>query len=106
MTTVQMAQLILTTVLFVTVILAGTFGVEIASVWLRNRREERANTVREAEKRIGERFDRERESWLAILGEKDRELESMTQMVKRLEKNYEIATKVLAVADVKGEKAA
>jgi hypothetical protein len=101
-----MAQLICTSVLFITVILAGVFSVEVSGAWLRNKREERTNAVREAESRMSDRYDRERASWLAILAEKDRELESMTAMVKRLEKNYEIATRVLSAVDEKKGEAA
>lgn len=103
MTTTQMTQLILTSVLFVTVILAGVFSVEVSGVWLRNRREERANAVRDAEARMSDRYDRERNSWLAILEEKDKELENANEMITRLQKNYDIATRVLGAADRKGE---
>lgn len=106
MTQIQMTQLILTTVLFVTVILAGVFGIEISSNWLRNKREVRANAVRDAEARMSDRYDRERSSWLAILAEKDREIETLNGMVRKMEKNYEIATRVLGAADnKKGEEA-
>ena len=92
--------------LFITVTIAGTFAVELMAMWLRNRREERANAVREAERSAAERYDRERSSWLAILAEKDRELESMNAMLQRLQKNYDIATRVLTAADKeKGEAA-
>lgn len=106
MTAQQMVQLVCTTVLMITVVIAGIFGTDMATKWLRNKREERTNAVREAESRMSDRYDRERASWLAILAEKDRELESMTAMVKRLEKNYEIATRVLSAADEKKGEAA
>ena len=98
MTAQQMVQLVCTTILMITVVVAGIFGTDIATKWLRNRREERRNTVKEAEARISDRYDRERASWLAILAEKDRELENADQMLNRLQKNYDIATKVLSVA--------
>jgi hypothetical protein len=78
MTAQQMVQLVCTTVLLITVVIAGIFGTDMATKWLRNKREERTNAVREAESRMSDRYDRERASWLAILAEKDRELESMT----------------------------
>lgn len=106
MTAQQMVQLVCTTVLLITVVIAGIFGTDMATKWLRNKREERTNAVREAESRMSDRYDRERASWLAILAEKDRELESMTAMVKRLEKNYEIATRVLSAVDEKKGEAA
>lgn len=101
MTAQQMVQLVCTTILMITVVIAGIFGTDLATKWLRNRREDRANSVREAEQRVSARFDKERESWLAILGEKDRELENANAMLSRLQKNYDIAVKVLAVADGK-----
>lgn len=101
MTSQQMVQLVCTTILMITVVIAGIFGTDLSAKWLRNRREERRNTVREAEQRMSDRYDRERNNWLAILAEKDRELASVNEMLTRLQKNYDIATKVLAVADRK-----
>ena len=98
MTGQQMVQLVCTTILMVTVVLAGIFGTDLTTKWLKNRREERRNAVREAEQRASDRFDRERTSWLAILAEKDKELENVNQMLTRLQKNYDIATKILTVA--------
>lgn len=106
MTAQQMVQLVCTTILMITVVIAGIMGTDIMTKWLKNRREERSNAVRDAESRMSDRYDRERASWLAILAEKDRELESMTAMVKRLEKNYEIATRVLSAVDEKKGEAA
>lgn len=105
MTAQQMVQLVCTTILLITVIVAGIFGTDISARWLRNRREERRNGIREAERVMSERYDRERNSWLELLAQKDRELASLTQMVKKLEKNYDIATRVLQIADRKGEEA-
>lgn len=101
MTNTQMVQLVCTSVLFITVVLAGVFSVECAGAWLKNRREERCNSVREAEFRISARYDRERDSWLAILSEKDKEVKELNEMVNRLSKNLDIATKVLSVAERK-----
>lgn len=92
--------------LFITVTIAGTFAVELMAMWLRNRREERANAVREAERTAAERYDRERSSWLAILAEKDRQIETLNGMVQKLEKNYSIATRVLTAVDEKKGEAA
>ena len=101
MTATQMVQFVCTTVLFITVILVGIFGVEVMGAWLRNKREERANGVREAETRISARYDKERNSWLQILAEKDAEIKSLNEMVNKLNKNYDIATRILAVAERK-----
>ena len=105
MTNQQMVQLVCTTILMITVVIAGIFGTDLAAKWLRNRREERRTGIREAEQRISERYDRDRNSWLAILAEKDRELNNANAMLAKLQKNYEIATKVLAAADRKEEMA-
>lgn len=102
MTAQQMVQLVCTTVLLITVVIVGIFGTDIMTKWLKNRREERRNTVREAETRMSDRYDRERASWLAILAEKDRELANVNEMLTRLQKNYDIATKVLSVAKREG----
>ena len=86
--------------LLVTVISYVALGASPESELERLRQE--AETLRrkeeEAEARISDRYDRERASWLAILAEKDRELENANQMLNRLQKNYDIATKVLSVA--------
>lgn len=101
MTAQQMVQLVCTTVLLITVVIAGIFGTDMATKWLRNKREERRNGIREAERTVSERFDRERNSWMELLAQKDRELEITNALLARLQKNYDIATKVLAVADRK-----
>lgn len=93
--------MIATGVQFIGIIVGGTLGVEMCAMWLRNKREERRITVRTAEARSSERFDGERNSWLAILAEKDREIETLKAINERLNKNYEIATKILAVAERK-----
>lgn len=101
MTTNEMAHVIATAVQFIGVVLGGVFAVELCAMWLRNRREERMNSVRTAEARSSERFDGERNSWLQILAEKDREIETLKAVNERLTKNYEIATRILAVAERK-----
>ena len=103
MTKQEMLLWVITAVLFITVVLGGVFATSAASIWFRNRREERRNTVRAAEARSSERFNRERDSWLAILAEKVKELERLNEMVSRLEKNYEIATRILQNAEPRKE---
>ena len=93
--------MIATGVQFIGIIVGMTLGVEMCAMWLRNKREERRITVRTAEARSSERFDTERSSWLAIRAEKDREIETLKALNERLNKNYEIATKILAVAERK-----
>ena len=106
MTTRDVAQWVMTTVQFIMIVIAGTFAIELATIWIRNRREERRNTVRDAEARVRALYDRERESWMSILSEKDRELENLNVMMTRLQKNYDIATRVLSSAsEIKKEEA-
>lgn len=101
MTKQEMLLWVITAVLFITVVLGGVFATSAASIWFRNRREERRNTVRAAEARSSERFNRERDSWLAILAEKDKEIETLKALNEKLNKNYDIATKILSVAERK-----
>lgn len=101
MTANEMAHVIATGVQFIGIVLGGVFAVELCAMWLRNRREERRNSVRAAEARSSERFDGERNSWLQILAEKDREIETLKAMNEKLSKNYDIATKILSVAERK-----
>lgn len=105
MTARDVAQWVMTTVQFITVVIAGTFAIELTTAWLKNRREERRNTVRDAEARVRALYDRERESWMSILAEKDRELENLNVMMTRLQKNYDIATRVLSASEIKKEEA-
>lgn len=101
MTANEMAHVIATGVQFIGIILGGVFAVELYAMWLRNRREERRNSVRAAEARSSERFDGERNSWLQIIAEKDREIETLKALNEKLSKNYDIATKILSVAERK-----
>lgn len=103
MTNTQMVQLVCTSVLFITVILAGVFSVEVCGMWLRNRREERRNTVRDAEQRMSDRYDKERASWLAIIQEKDKQIAGLNAMVARLEKGNDIANRILKNAEIRKE---
>lgn len=105
MTNQEMALWVCTAVLFITVVLGGVFAANAASIWFRNRREERQNTIRAAEVRQAERFNRERDSWLEILAEKDQQLARMNELVSRLEKNYDIATRILQTAEPRKENA-
>lgn len=95
----EMAHVIATGVQFIGIVLGGVFAVELCAMWLRNRREERRNSVRAAEARSSERFDGERNSWLQILAEKDREIDTLKALNEKLTKQYDIATKIIAVAE-------
>lgn len=95
----EMAHVIATGVQFIGIVLGGVFAVELCAMWLRNRREERKNSVRAAEARSSERFDGERNSWLQILAEKDREIDTLKALNEKLTKQYDIATKIIAVAE-------
>lgn len=99
MTANEMAHVIATGVQFIGIVLGGVFAVELCAMWLRNRREERRNSVRAAEARSSERFDGERNSWLQILAEKDREIDTLKALNEKLTKQYDIATKILSVAE-------
>ena len=54
MTPHDVAQWVCTAVRLIIVVLAGTFAVELTGAWLRNKREERRNAVREAEGRMSD----------------------------------------------------
>ena len=101
MTNAEMAHIIATTVQFIGIVIGGAFAVELGGMWLRNKREQRTNSVKEWEARTSGNWDKERESWLQIIAEKDREIEELKSINLKLEKHYDIATKVLAVAERK-----
>ena len=103
MTAQQMVQLICTTILMITVVLVGIFGTDITARWLKNKREERMNSVKAAEARQSERFDKERNSWLQILAEKDKQISTLNAMVARLEKGNDIANRILKNAEIRRE---
>ena len=99
----QTGMIICSSILFFTVIVAGMFASSAASVWIRNRREERASAERIQTARADESRDRERNEWVSLLRQKDEQINSLNNEVLRLSRNYDVARKLLQVAAKKGE---
>lgn len=102
-----------TAVLFITVTIAGVFAVELMAMWLRNRREDRANRILALEARSSERFDTERDSWIQLIRQKDAEIVRkdaeivrLGDLISTLNKNYDIANRLMENAEFKKEDAA
>ncbi len=93
--------IICTAVLFVTILIAGMFSANAVSMWIKNRREERANRLQVAELRQGEWEERERNQWMALFQQKDDEVKALRMTNMRLEKNLEIASRLLEASEQK-----
>ena len=113
MTSQQVALWVCTAVLFITVTIAGVFAVELMAMWLKNRREERANRILSLEARSSERFDTERDSWIQLIRQKDAEIVRkdaeivrLGDLIATLNKNYDIANRLMENAEFKKEDAA
>ena len=113
MTSQQVALWVCTAVLFITVTIAGVFAVELMAMWLKNRREERANRILSLEARSSERFDTERDSWIQLIRQKDAEIVRkdaeivrLGDLISTLNKNYDIANRLMENAEFKKEEAA
>ena len=120
MTSQQVALWVCTAVLFITVTIAGVFAVELMAMWLKNRREERANRILSLEARSSERFDTERDSWIQLIRQKDAEIVRkdaeivrkdaeivrLGDLIATLNKNYDIANRLMENAEFKKEEAA
>ena len=95
MTTQQMFMYVCTAVLFITVVLGGVFSSNAASIWLKNKREERAARYALAELRHDDRMDKERSDWMRLVQEKDGYIKSLQNELLRISKNHEIAMNLL-----------
>lgn len=92
--------IVCTAILFVTVVIGGMFASNAASIWLKNRREERANKLAVAEARHDEQHEREREDWMKLLQEKDAYIKSLSNELLRTAKNNEIAMRLLRESEL------
>lgn len=93
---IQRTALLLCTVcLFCTTVIGGLFLSNAASLWLRNRREERRARAAEKEIRANAWAENEREQWFALLARKDAELQALQNELLRVSKNCEIASRLL-----------
>ena len=113
MTSQQVALWVCTAVLFITVTIAGVFAVELMAMWLKNRREERETRIRALEARTSDRFDTERDSWIRLIRQKDAEIVRkdaeivrLGDLISTLNKNYDIANRLMENAEFKKEEAA
>lgn len=95
MTTQQMFMFVCTTVLFITVIIGGMFASNAASIWLKNRREERTARYALAELRHDDRMDKERSDWMRLVQDKDEYIKSLQNELLRVSKSHEIAMNLL-----------
>lgn len=93
------AMLVCTGVLFVTVLIGGTFAANAASVWLRNRREERDARERAQEARQNDFAERERDRWVELLAEREGRIEALTAEVARLTRLNEISSRLLETSE-------
>lgn len=93
--------IVCTAVLFVTVVIGGMFASNAASIWLKNRREERANKLAITESRHDEQHERERNEWAKLLREKDAYIKSLHNELLRESRRNELAIQLLRKFDAK-----
>ena len=91
--------IVCTIVLFITAIIGGMFAVNAASIWIKNRREERASREREHEARVFAFAENERERWIQLLHEREQEIRKLTDEVDRLSTMNDVAGKLLTESE-------
>lgn len=97
-------------ILFVTVVLGGVFSSQVAVLWLRNKREERRHDERRLAIRCSDKWDAERENWMKMLDDRDKEVKDLMNEIHALKdelsrKNtsYNNAKKLMENVTLKGE---
>ena len=93
--------IVCTAVLFVTVVIGGMFAGNAASIWLKNRREERANKFAIAEARHDAKHEQERNEWMRLLHEKDAYIKALHNELLRVSRNHDTAMKLLKESEMK-----
>lgn len=81
--------------LFCSVTLAAVFASHCATIWLKNRREDRSRKHKKEEARFIKRADDEREEWSRLLTEKDRQIERLLDNIATLTSALDRAKKLL-----------
>ena len=97
-------------VLFVTVVIGGVFVSQVAVLWLRNKREERKHYERRLEIRCSDKWDEERENWMGMIDDRDKEITKLLKNIDELKDelsrtntNYNNAKKLIDHKNLKGE---
>jgi len=86
-------------VIFCSVVLCGSFGAHVASIWLKNRREERRLEIKMRELRNEDRLQEERKNWWALTQQQSQTIKELNDKVLELSRNYEINKSLLAKAE-------
>ena len=89
--------------LFITVVCGGVFGVQLANVWLRFKREEMKAEKEQKESMQMLRWESEREQWVGIVRDQNERLEKMNNDLVRVTRDYENAKQLMAKVNLKGE---
>jgi len=85
-------------IIFITVVVGGTFIVQVANLWIKNKREERESYERGLALRATDCMDKERAEWMKALRAKDDRIEVLSCEVVRLTKQVEINRQVIEKA--------
>ena len=86
-------------VVFCSVVLCGSFAAHVASLWLKNRREERKLEIRVRELRNEDRLKEERQNWWRLTQQQAATIERLNGQIMELSRNYQINKALLAQAD-------
>lgn len=92
--------IVCTAVLFVTVVIGGMFASNAASIWIKNRREERAAKYERDELRHDEKHEMERNTWIQLLQEKDAYIKSLHNELLRTSKDRDLAIRLLKESEL------
>jgi len=91
------------TIIFLTVVIGGTFGVELARLYVKCRRIEKEYELERRERDKYDRWERERAEWFAIKKEQDERIERMHDELVELTRHYERAKRLMDRTNLKGE---
>lgn len=94
--------MIATGIVFASVVLCGSFGAHVASLWLKNRREERKLEIRMRELRNEDRLQEERKNWWGLTQQQSQTIKELNDQLLEMSRNYERSKQLLAKARIEG----
>ena len=81
--------------LFCSITLASVFAAHCATIWLKNRREDRSRQHKQEEARFIQRADNERKEWSRLLTEKDAQIGKLLDEIGMLTTTLDRTKKLL-----------
>lgn len=90
-------------VIFITVVLGGMFGVQLASIWLKFKREEMRSEREKREVMQEVRWEQERDHWVGIVKDQNKRIDALSDELVKLSRDYENAKNLMSKVNLKGE---